>query len=634
MNIKRTLVVWTLAAGTALAATPPQDKARVAEIAAKLRPEAGFAEVRAGSAYWKTLDAKARVGLVAAGETALKTAMPRWEEARFFPREGKDVDDSTWASMIRASFERVSALAFAELAEDKGRFLPVLEESIDAVGRIPTWTGFYHDRKGKAYRGEWKVLELGNGIQSEVLSIVLDSLRDRLSPDCRARAIKALRAMTLDTYLALAADTSVSKRNSCGWYAGKNNWNAACNRYFTSAVLHVLDDRQERAAAIEFAERTVKRYLTSFTEDGLCLEGPGYWSYGFGNYLSLALWVRAATGDFLSFVPEPFLRACYLSSYETDYTKGRSPMFGDCNVSGSHGAKWLGRYVWADCAYIGAERKVGSVEGMLQATVTGFAKGDPTAARPYEYPLRSWFPDRIGQLICRPVAGSEKSDRIYVAIQGGYCARPHGHHDVGSYSIAPGGVEVMGDLGNSKYTYDTFGPNRFKNPLRNSYGHPVPRVNGSLQSPGEQSFASVVRSAFSDGEDSVTYDLTTAYRDAKGLKRLERTLRYRRATNEVDVVDHVVFDGTGAFETAFTTTGKVEELGDGVYRYTSRDGAASACCRISVAGAKWHFAREELPGEVGSQWNTAGKSFKAYRQAVVLDEPVGEAMVTVTWFAN
>ena len=618
---------------------PPQDKARVAEIAAKLRPESGFAETRAGAPFWTdAVTAKDRAYRIRRGEKMLKTPIVDWRTARFFPRKGKDIEDSTWTPMVRAAFDRIADLALAELVENRGRFLPELEKSLDAVCEIPTWTGFYHDKGGKGYRGEWKVLELGDGMQSELLAIVLDKLRAKLDPVCRARALKALRAMTLDTYLALAADPSVAKRNSCGWYCQAGNWNAACNRYFTSAAIHVLDDPTERATAIEFAERSSKAFLKSFTDDGLCLEGPGYWNYGFGNYLALALWTRAATGEFLGFVPEPFLRKCYLSSYEQSYSGGRAALFGDANFGdgGGNFAQHLGRYVWDDCDFVGTRGffKEGA-NGFLVATVVPLLKKDPKGSRPYAFPIRSWYPDRIGLLVCRPVAGAERLDRLYAAVQGGFCTRPHGHHDVGSYSVAPGGIDVMGDLGNSKYTYGTFGPDRFKNPLRNSYGHPVPRVDGRVQSSGNQSFGRVVRTSFSDAEELVVYDLSTAYRDVKGLKLLERSFRYRRAANEIDVVDTVAFDGRkGTFETAFTTTGTVEELGDGVFRYVSRDKRASARCRIKVTGAAWRFTREELPGEVGSQWNTPGKSFKGYRQAVVLDEPVETAEIAVTWFAD
>ena len=157
------------------------------------------------------------------------------------------------------------------------------------AARPRTWTGYYHDRKGISYRGVGHVLDLGCGMHSEQVAIVLDVLRNRLDPACRARALTALRAMTLDVYLELAGDLSVTKRHSCGWVQGTANWNAACNNYFVTAALRALDDPMERAAAIELAERSTRLYLGGFTEDGLSLEGASYWNYGFGSYLSLVL---------------------------------------------------------------------------------------------------------------------------------------------------------------------------------------------------------------------------------------------------------------------------------------------------------------------------------------------------------
>ena len=634
MNTERAFVALLMMGAMLATSADGRIESRRAEIASLLRPEAGFAETRIDNReFWSTYvsDWERRTWLKA-GEEALALPIPRPEDARFFPREGKDIDDSTWISTVEAAFGILEKLVCAECLEGKGRFIPRIEEVLEAIGRFPTWTGFYHDRQGRGYRGECRVLDLGSGTYSERLAIVLDKLRSRLDPDCRARAVANLRAMTLDVYLALASDPTVAKRHSCGWFRSRNNWNSACNRYFVSAAIHVLDDPKERATAIEFAGRSSKEYLKSFTADGLCLEGCGYWAYGFGNYMSLALWVKAATGSWLDFVPEPFLRKCFTSSYETEYVKGRMPLYGDCNISTHGKVQHLARYIWPEFDYFGINTLFGASCGFLVAAIGDLKTQNWKKSRPYPYPLRSWYPDRIGLLLCRPVAGAQPSDRIYAAIQGGYCARPHGHHDVGSYSIAPGGIDVMGDLGNSKYTYDTFGPKRFENPLRNSYGHPVPRVDGRLQSSGERSFATVLRTSFSEVEDRVVYDMKTAYRDVKNLKSLVRGFRYDRASNRVEVVDRVVFDGKGMFETAFTTTGKVEDLGNGIYRFVSRNGQASACCRVRVKGATWHFAQEQLPGEVGSQWNTPGKSFPAYRQAVVLDEPVETADVSVLWF--
>ena len=62
--------------------------------------------------------------------------------------------------------------------------------------------------------------------------------------------------------------------------------------------------------------------------------------------------------------------------------------------------------------------------------------------------------------------------------------------------------------------------------------------------------------------------------------------------------------------------------------FDSANGKVSARCRISVKGAKWHLAQEHLPMEAGSQFAKVKKA-TPLRAAVVLDEPVHEAEVTV-----
>ena len=161
--------------------------------------------------------------------------------------------------------------------------------------------------------------------------MVLDVLRARLPQDVRARAVAALRRNCLDTFLGMAKDPAVAKANLCGWLYGYYNWNAACCAYMVAAAVNALDDPQERAEAIELAERSIKGFLAGFTEDGLCLEGASYWSYGFGQYLRLALWMRRATGSFLSFVT-PFSKKAYLSSYGSLYSDAGGPSYGDCNA--------------------------------------------------------------------------------------------------------------------------------------------------------------------------------------------------------------------------------------------------------------------------------------------------------------
>ena len=608
----------------------PQDAARVDEIRRMLRPEAGFAETRIGNReFWDKVAAtekSAAAFLNKARDVAAKP-MPVPDDSRY-----KEYEE--WTRPLQECKTNLGKLALAECIENKGTFMPKIEEYLEMFSTRRCWTGRYHDRNCRAFNGKIHIVELGNGQVAQDVAVVLDILRERLPPDVRARAVAALRRNCLDTYLGIARDPAVAKANGCVWLNGYGNWNAACCEYMVGAALNALDDPQERAEAIELAERSTKAFLAGYSEDGLCLEGASYWSYGFGQYMRLALWTRRATGSFLSFIT-PFSKKAYLSSYGSLYSDVGGPSYGDCNKGLYAKSLHLGSLIWPEF-----DRFDAVSAGFLSAGLADFALRydefrDPAAflvkkRKPFAFPLRSWYPAEIGQLVCRPRAEDEGKGVLYAAIQGGHNGRPHGHHDIGSYCIAVGGREVMGDPGNCKYGLDTFGPKRFENPMRNSFGHPVPRVDGHLQSNGVMSRAKVLRTEFSEGVDFVEYDMKSAYREATNVVSLTRSLEYRRTGNRVVVTDRVTFDGKGRFETALTTFGRVEDVGSGEYRFTDVEGRAAVSCKVSVKGSSWHLEQEQLPEIAGSQFEGRAKS-KPFRLSVVLDEPVREAEVVVEW---
>jgi hypothetical protein len=352
--------------------------------------------------------------------------------------------------------------------------------------------------------------------------------------------------------------------------------------------------------------------------------------------MRLALWTRKATGTFLSFIT-PFSEKAFLSSYGSNYNDKKGPAFGDCNHGSRDKQQHLGGLIWPQYDRIGAFHADFLKAGLADFTLRHEEFRDPAAflarkQKPFRYPIRSWYPSEIAQLVCRPAPENRCADSLYAAIQGGYNARPHGHHDIGSYCIAVGddAVEVMGDPGNVKYDLDTFGPKRFENPMRNSFGHPVPRVDGYLQSGGMMSRAKVLITSFSDDRDFVEYDMKEVYRDATNLVSLTRSLEYLRSENRVVVTDKVAFREAGMFETALTTLGGVQDIGGGLYRFVGMDGKTAALCKVSVKGATWHMEQEKLPENAGSQIAELAKA-KPLRAAIVLDEPVREAEVKVAW---
>jgi hypothetical protein len=102
--------------------------------------------------------------------------------------------------------------------------------------------------------------------------------------------------------------------------------------------------------------------------------------------------------------------------------------------------------------------------------------------------LRNYDADS-GVLTVRKVAG--QSDGITATFKLGGNSKPtcassvcqtHSHDDIGSYAIRVNGMLLSGDVGGPRrYASTDFTSTRYTSPVYNSWGHPVPMVNGKLQ---------------------------------------------------------------------------------------------------------------------------------------------------------
>src|SRR5581483_7740488 len=91
------------------------------------------------------------------------------------------------------------------------------------------------------------------------------------------------------------------------WMTGTNNWNAVCLAGVTSA-LGMIDDRKERAGFAAAAEYYSRNFISGFQDDGYCVEGGGYWAYGFGNFIQLRERLWQATDGKLDLFNSPKIR--------------------------------------------------------------------------------------------------------------------------------------------------------------------------------------------------------------------------------------------------------------------------------------------------------------------------------------
>lgn len=175
----------------------------------------------------------------------------------------------------------------------------------------------------------------------------------------------------------------------------------------------------------------------------------------------------------------------------------------------------------------------------------------------------SYFND-VGMVISR---GKQKVP-FSIAIKAGHNAENHNHSDVGTYVIFLGSDLMTGDIGAPSYTAGAFSDD---NPVRSSWGHPVPRVNNTLQSNGKAFAGKITATEFANNMDRVVMDIKPAYK-LPALKELVRTMSNDKSGNgSITITDKFSATKPVAFGIAVMTLGKYEIVDDHTILLTSKN---------------------------------------------------------------
>ena len=135
----------------------------------------------------------------------------------------------------------------------------------------------------------------------------------------------------------------------------------------------------------------------------------------------------------------------------------------------------------------------------------------------------------------------------------------HSHDDVGSYSISLNGILISGEVGGPNYyNGSSFSSERYNFLLLNSYGHPVPLVNGRVQKRNSDlnAVSKVVDVKLGKYEDMVVLDIKNAYESSHLLNLTRKFIYSRKIGNEtVEIIDEVKFRKPQLFEVAMVSKG-------------------------------------------------------------------------------
>ncbi len=600
------------------------DPARIEQLTQML-PEAprGVGPTIDDRKAWRTVaEAPDFRDVVPEGKRLLSQPIPELTDELYldYSRTG---NRTRYQRVLSQRHSRLPRLVLAECIENRGRFLPAIEEAIRAVCSDKTWVYPAHDRSLRNFKGLVTEIDLHVAAVSWNLATADYWLGDKLSPETRKLIRSELERRTFTPFTGMVTQG----KPRLWWLTTTNNWNAVCLAGVTGAALAIIDSPERRAFFAASAEKNVQNFLRGFTPDGYCSEGVGYWNYGFGHYVMLAETLRQATGGKLDMFARPEIEQIALFGHRMEIAPGIYPAFADCSV-GTRPSVPLMAFL-SRRFRLGLNRfeqeglllNIGPSSSLFHLGLHGFSNSatETPAAKPRmpAHPLRDWF-SNAGILICRPAP--DKKRALAVALKGGHNAEHHNHNDVGSYLVVLGRSTPLVDPGAEVYTARTFSSRRYESGVLNSFGHPVPRVAGKLQRTGRSAAAKVLKTDFTDEQDTVILDLRAAY-DVNELKKLQRTFVFSRdGVGSLTVTDEVEFDGPQSFGTAVITFSDWKRLAPD--RLQVGNGREAVQVEITTDGPAFQIQADQIKEDV------RGRRLPT-RLGIDLTEPARRATITL-----
>lgn len=400
---------------------------------------------------------------------------------------------------------------------------------------------------------EWMV-DLFAAETGQALTEILFLLGDQLPEIVRRRVM-------------LEVDRRIFKRvleQDFGWMTNPNNWSAVCAGSVGMAAICAIEDEGKLANLLARILPAFQYFLSGFAEDGSCLEGIGYWSYGFSYFTSFADMLHRRTGGKLNLFADEkvhriaaFQQKCYFpcgrtvsfsdgasrSHYHPGVTSYLSKKYDDvllpptsCSVqdfSSDHCYRWtnvLHDLLWSVCAH----------------------ESDALPPQTYLLPAAQWYL-------------SSKDNGVSLAAKAGCNDEPHNHNDIGSFQVFYKGEELFADLGSGEYTRQYFSDERYSFLVCGSQGHSVPMIDGCTQRAGKDACAKDVRLT----ESGISMELASAYQ-MEALYSLKRSL---------------VFDSTVTLTDEFVFTGGEHAITERFVTYADAQ-TEDGCVRLVLNGQK------------------------------------------------
>jgi len=454
----------------------------------------------------------------------------------------------------------LSTLTLAECLEYQGRFLEPLLNLVWAICEESSWAypahQYYLTDVEKPYIDLFATM---TGRQLAEFDLLLGAEMDEL---VRKRIRYEVNHRLFDPYM--------TPHRRWWWMYNTNerrtnNWNAVCNGNIVSAAILLEKNNTRLAEIIARAARSLDDYLDTFDADGGSTEGPGYWSYGYGNYVLMAHLVEQRTNGRLDFLGSELIRKISQFPARTILSHNLFVSFSDCDLHVSLRASLLAflakRLDLPELMALANQQphKIGvrTTNEILPWGLRDLFWTIPSDTPAFTSTKHDWYEEMMWMMARYE---PDNPNALVLAAKGGHNEEMHNQNDVGNIVVHVNGESVIADIGRGRYTRAYFSPTRYEHFVCQSLGHSTPVPNGQQQGAGLEYAAELLDHRADETLDLMVTELKAAYPPEADLKSLKRTVILHRdaLAGWVELIDDVTFaTQAGDLESVLTTFGDV-----------------------------------------------------------------------------
>ena len=424
----------------------------------------------------------------------------------------------------------LNLFVFAELKENKGRFLPQIVDGLFTTCEESFW-GLSAHYMDKTYSfpyipsPEYPYIDLCVAETAEQLALIITLLRKPLDAFCPEIIDRVL--YELNRRIKAPYETRLDFAWMGHGHRTPNNWTVwILSRVLTVFLLAETEERRKQRA-IRKIMLEAQLYYDALPDDGGCDEGVCYWNMAGASLFEIVYQLKCATNGSLDLFDDAKLGriAAYMKKMH---------VAANSFVTVSDAAL---RNIVGGLLFLFA-KETNQPELMNFAAALYQNVNDPMRLIGQDLFCRTFYLAQSAREMERfkvtyPLHGAVeylpdlqtvalRNGELFLFAKGGNNDEQHNHNDVGSFTVYDGTTPVLVDVGIGTYTRYTFEPKTRYTliPWTRAMNHNIPLINGVEQREGDAFRAD----GFSVEEGKAEISFADAYPKEAGVAGVRRTL--------------------------------------------------------------------------------------------------------------